>query len=51
MICNSHELDAELAVEKDVLDFGKHVRKTFIEVHFCDLVCCSWALRQQTMVE
>ena len=51
MICNSHELDAEIAVEKDVLDFGKHARRTFMEVHFCDPVCCSWALSQQSKVD
>ena len=35
----------------EVLDFGKRAGKTFMEVYFCDLGYCSWALSQQPKVD
>ena len=35
----------------DVLDFGKHAGKTFMEVYFCDPRYCSGALSQQPKID
>ena len=35
----------------DVLDFGKHARKMFMEVYFCNPGYCSRALSQQPKMD